>query len=185
MEVKGGEKIQKRKIVQTTGITAIILCAFLLGYFASPQIQRHGYKANVFIGYELFSGNSEFETHNVVTDIGEAQIELRCSTNGTYVFFGYISIGNATASASLTQLTTQYDRKLGTVVRWTNGGDSAFNVTYKWTFTETVSLNCAGNHWADSGDNNMGAVANFPTGAQIFNANENLTARWVWTFNAN
>jgi len=177
--------MEKRKIIQTTGITAIILCAFLLGYFISPTTQQNRYKANIFIGYELFNGNNELKTHNVVTDIGELQIELRQSTNGTYVYFGYISIGNATASQTLTELTQEYDRQAGTIVRWTNGGDSAFNCTYKWTFTETVSLNCAGNHWAISGNNNMGAVANFPSGAQVFNANENLTARWVWTFNAN
>lgn len=55
----------------------------------------------------------------------------------------------------------------------------------KWTFTETVTLDCAGLHWASSGDNNLYACANFPDGSQKFNANENLTATWVCTYNCN
>jgi hypothetical protein len=183
MEI-GGEKTQKMKAVQTCGIVVALLCAFLAGYLVAPVEQR-GWRANVFVGYELFGGSTELSTHNVVTDIGEAQIRTRGSTGATYVAFSYISIGNATAGQTLTQLTTQYARELGAVVDWTNAGDSAFNVTYMWTFSETVNLNCAGNHWASSGDGNMGAVAGFPSGAQTFNSGENLTVRWVWTVNAN
>ena len=166
----------------------MLLCSALLGYgIASWRYdlsKPKQYKANVFLTYELFSGESNLDIHNVVTDIGEVEIATRCYVNGTYTGFYWISIGNATASTSLTQLTTEYDRQLGSIVNFTYSGDKAFNVTYKWTFTETVILDCAGSHWASSGNNNMGACANLPE-AQTFNANENLTARWVWIFNAN
>jgi len=97
----------------------------------------------------------------------------------------YISIGNATASASLTQLSTEYTRAEGTVSDlWLyNGEDYAFNCTKKFTFTETVTLNAAGWHWASSGDNNMYAVANFDE--TTFQANWNLTITWVGVFDGN
>jgi len=188
VEIKEVKKTEKRKIIQTVLMVLTLLCSALAGYGVASWYyqasQPKHYKANVFFEYELFSGLSNLEVHNVVTDIGEEQIRGRCSSNGTFVGFFFISIGNATASTSLTELTTEYDRQLGAIVNWTYSGDSAFNCTYKWTFTETVNLSCTGSHWASSGDNNMGACANFPE-AQTFNANENLTVRWVWIFNAN
>jgi len=180
--------MEKRKMIQTSFMVLLLISSAMLGYgvgiYVIQSSQPKHYKANVFLEYELFSGQSNLEVHNVVTDIGEQQIRNRCSGNGTFVGFFFISIGNATASTSLTELTTEYDRQLGVIVNWTYSGDAALNCTCKWTFTETVNLNCAGSHWATSGDNNMGACANFPS-AQTFNANENLTARWVWIFNAN
>lgn len=164
----------------------VALVAGTIGYYVIPQVTIKRLRANVFIGYELFDGGAQMQMPNVITNIGEQQIRARCSTNGTYVAFYWISIGNATGTLQTkTQLDAQYSRAYGAIVEWTNGGDAAFNVTYKWTFTGTVNLDAAGSHWAGSGDSNMAAIANFPTGAQTFNSGENLTVRWVWTFNAN
>lgn len=181
-------EVSKRKIALI--ISLIVLCCscgFIVGYYARRTTKhwKYGPTANLFFTFETFEGEAEIQTHNVITNIGENHTRVMHSQNGTWVALNWISIGNATASASLTQLTTQYDRKLGTIGEWTNAGDYAFNCTYKWTFVETVTLNCAGGHWAGSGDKNMYAVANFPDGAQKFNTNENLTVRWTYTFNCN
>lgn len=166
-----------------------LLSGAIIAWGFTPTLQRHfdpEPDVNVYIGYELFSGKSELQAGNLITNIGENQTCIRFHTNGTYVRLQWISIGNATAAASLTQLTTQHDRKGGTLSNiWTSSGDQSFNVTYKWTFASTVNLNCAGSHWAASGDNNMFACADFPSGAQTFTSGENLTVKWVFTFNCN
>lgn len=179
--------METKTIVKTSILVTVMFVAGLLsGYYLAPLMNPQGkYRLNLFLSYELAGGRAEFATHNVITDIGEHEIRNRTSINGTYVFFGYISIGNSTAVQTETQLDSQYSRQLATVANWVNSNDYAFNVTYKWTFTETVNLNASGCHWASTGDNNMGAVASFPNGAQTFDADENLTVRWVWTVDAN
>jgi len=141
--------------------------------------------ANVFVTIETSMGIRSIPIHNVITDIGEQQAAERFRTGGSYTALEYISIGNATASASLTQLTVEYAREQGTVsALWLyNGEDYAFNCTKKFTFSETVTLNAAGWHWAASGDNNMYAVANFDQ--TTFQPNWNLTITWVGVFDGN
>jgi len=178
-------EISKRKFVLTIILTAI-LC-LTLGYsFRFSLSKKSNMKANVFFVFETFEGNVKLETPNVITDIGENYTRNAFSGNSSGLYaVQWISIGNATASTSLTQLTSEYSRQQGTIANWTNSGDYAFNCTYKWTFTETVNLNCAGGHWNSTGNNNLYAVANFPDGAVTFNNNENLTVRWVYTYNCN
>jgi len=171
----------------------VLLCVALasagLTYALTPWVLRqHGVtsaRANVFFIMERFDGPAVLQVGNVITDIGENYTRCAFSRGGTWSNVTYISIGNATASASLTILTSEYDRQKGTIAEWINGGDYAFNCTYKWTFSATVTINAAGAHWESTGDGNMYAVANFPNGNQTFNANENLTVRWVFTYNAN
>ncbi|RLG99274.1 hypothetical protein DRO19_02715 [Candidatus Bathyarchaeota archaeon] len=141
--------------------------------------------ANVFVTVETPMGVQAIPIHNVITNIGEQQAAERFRTDGSYTALKYISIGNATASASLTQLSSEYTRVEGTVSSlWQyNGEDYAFNCTKKFTFTETVTLNAAGLHWATSGDNNMYAVANFDQ--TTFQNNWNLTITWVVVFDGN
>lgn len=142
----------------------------------------------IFYIFETSSGKAtiEAEAHNVITDIGENRTRCLISRNTTAENgVLWISIGNATAATGLTQLTTEYARAEGTVTEWTNGGDSAYNLTYKFTFAETVNINCAGSHWSNTGDGNLYAVANFGGGAQTFNSNDNATIVWVKTYNCN
>ena len=140
--------------------------------------------ANVFVTIETPMGIREIPIHNVITNIGEQQAAERFRTGGSYTALEYISIGNATASSSLTQLSTEYAREQGTVSDlWLYNGDYAFNCTKKFTFTETVTLNAAGWHWAASGDNNMYAVANFDQ--TTFQPNWNLTITWIGVFDGN
>jgi hypothetical protein len=177
-------EIPKYKFAVTLILVSILFLS--IGY-SIPHFSYHRstMKANVFFAFETFHGEGEFYTHNVITNIGENYTRNAFSGNQWLYAVAWISIGNAIASTSLTQLTTEYDRQLGTIANWTNNGDYAFNATYKWTFTETVTLDCAGLHWASSGDNNLYAVANFPDGSQKFNSDENMTATWVLTYNCN
>lgn len=177
-------QISKTKFALTLTLVAILFLS--IGYSMQFRKSRKtSLKANVFFVYELQEGTSNLEVHNVITNIGENYTRNAFSVNSTLYAVQWISIGNATASTSLTQLTTEYDRKQGTLANWTNSGDSAFNCTYKWTFTETVNLNCAGGHWGPSGNNNLYACANFPDGDVTFNSGENLTVTWVYTYNCN
>jgi len=168
-------------------ISGFMFCHALYTYWIpiyTKQPPKTSIGANVFITIETPMGIREIPIHNVITDIGEQQAAERFRTDGSYTALKYISIGNATASASLTQLTTEYTRAEGTISDlWTYNGDSAFNCTKKFTFTETVTLNAAGWHWASTGNNNMYAVANFDQ--TTFQANWNLTITWIGVFDGN
>ena len=180
-------EISKKKFVLALALTAI-LCS-TLGYSLRIHLvyQRPSMKANVFLVFETFSGKAQVQTSNVITDIGENYTRNAFSGNSSGLYaVQWISIGNASGTLQTkTQLDSEYSRQFGTVANWTNSGDYAFNCTYKWTFTETINLNCAGGHWNSTGNNNLYAVANFPDGAVTFNNNENLTVRWVYTYNCN
>ena len=168
-----------------------IIIAFTAGYYLNPLFmhgQRHGVakpNANVIILWEHAGGVDQLYVGNVITDIGEQYLRNITSQGASAVVDAvkYISIGNATASASLTDLASEYDRQAGTVVEWINGGDYAYNCTYKWVNVGPVTLNAAGLHWNASGTGNLFAVANFAE--TTFGSNDNLTIRWVVTFNGN
>lgn len=144
-------------------------------------------KANVFFIYETFGADAYLAEGNVITNIGENETRDRFSGNGTHQFVGWLAVGNTTGTLQTkTQQDTQYgDRYIGTIINWTNSGDEAFNNTRKWQFTETVTLDSASIHWNATGDNTMYGIANFPDGAQIFHIGENLTVRYILTYNAN
>lgn len=172
-------------------VLGFLLCVALVGALLSASyittFTTYTIKDNVFIVIERPSGKATFSSHNVITDIGENRTgEFHNSNTTSANGVLWISIGNATAAAGLTQLTSQYgSRFLGTVQNWTNSGDFAYNITYTHMFSETQNINCAGAHWADTGDNTLYAVANFGGGATTFNSNDNLTITWVFTFNCN
>jgi hypothetical protein len=170
-----------------------VLLGFVSGYFAprlfetvsngGHQPQRIG--ANVYVTIETPMGVQAIPIENVITTIGLQQAATRFMTSGTYTACQYISIGNATASASLTKLTQEYTRAQGTVSSlWTYNGNPAFNVTKKFTFTGTVTLNAAGIHWdgTANSDNNMYACANFQQ--TTFQQNWNLTITWILAYSS-
>jgi hypothetical protein len=185
-----GMKMDSKRKIWATFAAALIIVA-VSGYTVGRYInaaQPSKQEPNLFVFMEKFSGRHVYALHNLITNIGEQELCTRAMTNQTATDYGFywISVGNATASASLTQLTTQYERQKGAIsAEWTYSGDYARNCSYKWTFGETVNLDCAGQHWASSGDNTMYAVANFPSGAQTFNLGENLTILWIDVFDCN
>lgn len=166
---------------------SLALLGSLLCVVLQPENQVAHVKDNVFIFTEKASGRTLTSQHNVITDIGENRTgEFHNSNTTSANGVLWISIGNATAAAGLTQLTTQYgSRFLGTVQNWTNSGDFAYNITYTHMFTETQNINAVGAHWSDTGDGNLYAVANFAGGATTFNNADNLTITWVYTFDCN
>lgn len=167
-------------------VAFVLILASTLTLNIQPQQHDVIAKENIYFFYEKASGSSYAEGHNVITNIGEnrtGQFHSQNTTSENGVL--WISIGNATASASLTQLTSEYLRWEGTAVEWMNGGDFAYNLTYTHMFTETQNIDCAGSHWDGSGNNNLYAVANLAGGAQTFNANDNITITWVKTFDCN
>jgi len=188
------ERLSRRQILIAVLWALSLVCASLSTYYyasGSFPWSWGGQAAEagdvVFFIVETPEGKATLATHNVITDIGEMRLRNMTSQGGTSYANAvkWISIGNATASKTLTQLTVEYDRQQGTVTEWINNGDYAYNLTRKWTFTETVTLDCAGAHWDSAGDGNLFAVANFPFGSQTFHANWNLTVIWIITFDAN
>jgi hypothetical protein len=103
----------------------------------------------------------------------------------------WISLSNVgTPLQTWTVLTTEvdangFDRQLGTVVAWTNAGDSAFNVTKTFTATGTQQLQTAGLNWNGQSlsDNNLFACAAFTQ--TTFNSGDTLTITWTITVDAN
>jgi len=182
---------RKVKVLVAVAWALSVVLAFGVGFAVQNSLllpkspSRTVQGANVFVTIETPMGIRSIPIHNVITNIGEQQVAERFRTGGTYTALEYISIGNATASAGLTQLSTEYAREQGTVSDlWLyNGEDYAFNCTKKFTFSETVTLNAAGWHWAASGDGNMYAVANFDE--TTFQPNWNLTITWIGVFDGN
>ncbi len=120
--------------------------------------------------------------NNVITNIGENQTSY--AHGGTSLNCSWVSIGNATEGVALTQLTTEYDRvEVDSINYGAYDTDRCRNVTMTFNFVESVTLNCAGLHWADAGDNNLWAVANFEETA--FANLWNMTLTWCQVFDGN
>jgi len=172
---------------------AIVLCC-LLAFTSGYALQNYGISkphqpsrqgANVFLTIESDVGVYDLQIGNVITDIGENQTSYAHGGNALNV--SWISIGNATAGVSLTKLTTEYDRDpVDSIVYGISGGDYNRNVTRKFTFTETVTLNCAGVQWlvTAGSDNNLFACADFTT-QTTFALDWNLTITWAFVFDDN
>lgn len=186
--------ISKRKFATSILITA--LCAALLSYALAVQLQPRMIehedpkgRVNLFLCYERFSGKSWVESGNVITDWGENHTCAMNLLNKSATDYGlyWISAGNSSAVAAETQLDSQYgSRGLATIsALWFNGGDASRNCTYQFQFTATVNINATGSHWKSTGDHNLYAVAALTGGDQTFNNGENLTVRWVYTYNCN
>jgi len=185
--------MERSRKIGTKTVYVIMIAMFINGFLACHALYtywlpmlRHGVarpKANVIILWEHAGGSDVLYTGNAITDIGEEHLRDMAANGGTLSAIRYISIGNATASTSLTDLANEYDRQAGNVVTWINNGDYAYNCTYKWTFSSTVTLNAAGLHWDASASNTLFAVANFAQ--TTFHANDNCTIRWIITFDGN
>jgi hypothetical protein len=169
------------------GLALVLVSALLVSsYINLAPASRHqplSLKANqVYVTIGSTMGVYNAPVNNIITDIGE--IATAQAHGGTTLNCSWISVGNATEAAALTQLTTQYDRiEAADIAYGAYNGDYARNVTATFYFTEDVTLDCAGLHWADSGDNNLWAVANFAQTS--FSNNWNMTITWVSIFDGN
>lgn len=182
-------------------LTALLLVttfavAFAIGYsFHSPDAGHRDarYSANVYVIYETMAGREESPAGNVITNIGERYVRNLLGWNNVTNNNGtqWISLGNASAAAALTKLTTEatsdgFTRAANdTCVAWNNGTDYAYNVSKKFTATGAIQVNCTGLHWnpTSDSDNNLFACADITETA--FAANDNCTIKWVITVDGN
>ena len=184
-------EISKKRLFLAISLSVLItLAVSFVGFKVDQWKQQKQYaiRHNVIIFYELFSGSDQHPLGNVITHDGENYTRDAFTDGVTVTRCSYIGVGNNTAAASDTNLDTLHvgwGRQNGTIVKWINSGDSAFNCTYKFEFNATVNLNAAGLWWANGiSANEMYATAGFSGGAQTFNNGENLTVRWIITYDA-
>ena len=179
---------------------AIVLCLTIAAsttttaYFMTlPTHRDPQWHTNVFVIYETTRGTHTENIGNVITNIGERYArnilgwDNQTSNNATQ----WISLGNATAAAALTKLTTEatatgFTRAANdSCVAWNNGTDYAYNVTNQFTATGTIRIDATGLHWnpTSDSDNNMFACADIT--ATNFENNDNCTIVWVITCDGN
>ena len=189
----------------------MILLSFSLGFGATfaainyPSWFSQGHRdpqfsSNVYFTFNDGTGMHEFESGNVITNIGETMVRNLLGFNNisSYAPLQYISLGNGTIAAALTKLTVEstangFNRTQGTPVSWNNGTDSAFNVTVTFTVSglgvgEYISVQSAGLHWneTDESDNNMFACAYLTDSTyHQFTNGSTCTVTWVITVDAN
>ena len=182
-----GEKMTRRLYA----LTLILCCftAFCLGYFVRGFATLYRHKvpsvlANVYLTVESPTGIYDLLESNIVTDIGENA--TRYGVCGVAVNVNYIAIGNSTIDKTKTKLDVEYIRLPATSrVFWVYNGDYAFNITRKFTLTETVTLNAAAVHWSGTANaQDAFAIAPF-TQVTTFHNGWNLTVTWVFIFDAN
>ena len=177
-------------ILAVTLAVIITLSVSFIGFrIDQMRGKQYAIKHNVYVIYERFTGTQTFSLSNIITHDGENFTRDAFTDGASVSQVSYIGVGNNTSvSASDTNIDTLHvgwGRQNGTIVKWINSGDSAFNCTYKFLFNATVNLNSAGSWWENgTGNNEMYAIANFGGGAQTFNNGENLTIRWVYTYDA-
>lgn len=152
-------------------------------YHKTPE-----WKVNLYVTMERSTGDSSFATGNMLTDQFENMTRDVWAFNNGSVWspaFGpaqWMSCGNATIASSLTSITEVASgggARGGndSVVRWSYQSHSAFNVTKKFTFTATNTINAMGLYWSAAG-NSLVAAAPLPQ-STLFNANDNCTGIWV------
>jgi len=191
-------EISKRKFI--LAMTLVFIIATVNGYaiqnvyFNRPHTPR--VSANVYVTIQTEFGVFDIATHNVITNIGEAYVRDILGFNNvannnatqwiTLSNDVYDAAANVTAIMLPTEATTfGAGRVLGTVDAWVSGGDYAYNVTNKFTFTGDITLRCTGLQWSGvaSSNNNLFACAGFTQTA--FANNWNLTITWSIVWNAN
>lgn len=182
-----------------TGLISIVLATiFLSAYFAGYQngmenasiniVETPKYAGKLTTEITRADGTVElYEVTNVVTTIGKTRMRDHLGwgnatdpTNQTK----YLSLSNdASPQASWTKLANEVtdsglDRQTGTVA-WINS--TAFNVTYQWTATASVTVQTGGIHWSpdDDSDGNLWACAAFTS--TTLNSGDKI--RNTWTVN--
>ena len=191
----------KQGISKTRFVIAIALCAiimFSMGYAMHNAVlnKRHqpiGPSANVFVTVQTEFGVYDIATGNVITNIGERYVRniLGFDNVTAHNATKWITLSNdASPVQTWTKLPTEATtygagRALGTVSAWVSAGDYSYNVTKKFTFTGSITLQCTGTQWSGvaSSDNNLFACAAFTQTA--FANNWNLTIKWSFVYNAN
>ena len=171
----------------------VMICFASLGYsikvISSRMAGTTTVRDNLFFIIEKYDGVCVLETSNIITDKGEEHT-MQAFSRGHGVNVTKIALGNVTGTLQTkTALDAVYDDPTdgqyceGTIVEWQNAGDWAYNCTFKWTFEESVTLNASAFYIGNT--TYCYAIAQFPGGPDSFINGENLTVRWIPTYNAN
>ena len=168
----------------------IALLAFSGGYLLNTRFEtRRGIKDNVLWVSERFTGVDYCSGHNVISNIAE-NFTRDAFSRGDGMNVTKLAIGNATGTLQTkTALDAVYADPTdgtyieGTIVEWLSGGDAAFNVTFQWTFEETVNINSTATYIGNT--TFVYGLAQIPTGPETYSSGENLTVRWTYIYNAN
>lgn len=179
--------------------TAVLLCTILLTVGATytlrfSQHQNAGYSANIYILLEQRCGTTDYESGNLITDLGENYVRNTIGFNNVtnWNYTNWISLSNdATPLVTWTELpgevdnTNGFGRTNGTATAWNDGTDYAFNVSKKFTATGAATLQCAGLNWNNTlqSNNNLFAAATFTQ--TVFASGDNLTITWAITWDGN
>jgi hypothetical protein len=126
------------------------------------------------------------DEHNTITDIGERFERDRDGFGNASGMIKYISWGNATPSASLTQLTTEattagFTRAAGTVTDYHNGNDYGWNVTISIAVTDTINLDAVGCHWVITSDSDGNLYACGSITQTTCTNGDTVILKWTFT----
>lgn len=185
-----------RKTFALVVLIAVLSTALVTSIATTPFFKRDPrLKANVYVIAETMHGTYQIPTHNLITDIGEAYARDVIGFNNvtSHNNTQWISLCNTLSPlVTWTQLTSEindangFARAQGTMAKWANGTDAAYNITKKFTSLATQTIATAGLQWSGvkGSNNNLFAAAQFSTGT-VFNANDNCTIKWCVTWDAN
>lgn len=183
--------ISKKQLLLVLSIT--VICSASFAYAMIPRMvlllhQESRSHDNLFLIFEKMDGTSYYDLGNLITDKGET-LSRNSASRIVSINVSKLAVGNITG---LDQTDTVLDNVYadptdgsyveGTIVEWTNVGDFAYNCTWQWTFEETVRLDAAAAYFGNT--TFAYSMANFPE-ATTFNSGENLTVRFVHTYNGN
>jgi len=185
--------------------TTVAICTFMIGVLLAVYLLPRQYNLNIdqttVTSHVIFNaditgvfanGTQIFheQTHNTYTTIGKTfERDLKAfanvTQNATYGKLNWVSLSNdASPSASWTQLA---DEKTGsgagrtafdtcTVINVTS-----FNGTVTFTFSGTVTLQCAGIQWSSTASSNNNLYAAFAFTQTTFNDDDQLIIRYYNT----
>lgn len=184
----------------TSKIWAVLTVAMLfVGFGFGYAVQTGGLglghrtpelKVNLYLKIETAYGTENLAVGNMLTNQFENMTrDVWAFNNGSAwsPAFGplqWMACGNSTIASSKVILDTEVTANHGgarvandTCIQWSYGSHSAFNVTKKFTFNDTETINAMGLYWSSSG-NSLGALAALPSSTQ-FNSGDNATGVWV------
>lgn len=172
-------------VILSASITYAIQPMFMMREHQNPSL-----RTNIFMEFEFLDGKSYVEIGNVITNIGE-NLTAFAFAYGASVNITKLCVGNASGTLQTkTVLDAVYndptdgEYPTGTLSAiWINAGDTAFNVTFQWTFEETITLDACACYLYNT--TYAYSMANFPEGQETFTNHENLTVTYVHTYNCN
>lgn len=180
------------KLDLTCLVFIIVLATGLVTYHLANTIspfgshQDMGPKANVHVRIQNSMGTHDVLVGNTITNFGE-NLTRQPFYNGTGPSdLDFIAIGNFSGTASTSNVLSEEGTRKdagshagANITDWMNGGDAAFNVTYKFT-TPAFACNATALHTLATG-NNAYAIATFTQQSGTYN----ITITWTITYNGN